>query len=374
MDRRQRPARLLGLAVLLLVATAADAPQLPIREARWLKTPDLLADLTTQPAECLAMPKDAALRQSVETGRALFRSPLMLGGQAARVGLSCSSCHRNGRSNPHFHFPGISGDPGTADVTASIMSSHRGDDIFNPKPIPDLGGEPAKLRISRDPTKRDLSVFIHGLITQEFDGPEPSPAALDSVVAYVNALGPGACVGKTDVPITLAVLGEGSAARTLHDRLAGTGYVPADVAEARCVLYVADPGPVDTAENDLDCAVRLSAEVADLVRQLVGKLAAVGRGVGVPELLPAVIMEPQRRRLRRHLAFLHQLGTYLLARVEYQRRVPDRIEHRLYHPLIAGAGRLRRLGPVLANGSVHRYLAYGFLGVTVLLLTLAVTR
>jgi phthiocerol/phenolphthiocerol synthesis type-I polyketide synthase A len=71
-----------------------------------------------------------------------------------------------------------------------------------------------------------------------------------------------------DVPITLAVLGEGSAARTLHDRLAGTGYVPADVAEARCVLYVADPGPVDTAENDLDCAVRLSAEVADLVRQL----------------------------------------------------------------------------------------------------------
>jgi len=205
MDRRQRPARLLGLAVLLLVATAADAPQLPIREARWLKTPDLLADLTTQPAECLAMPKDAALRQSVETGRALFRSPLMLGGQAARVGLSCSSCHRNGRSNPHFHFPGISGDPGTADVTASIMSSHRGDDIFNPKQIPDLGGEPAKLKISRDPTKRDLSVFIHGLITQEFDGAEPSPAALSSVAEYVRALKPAACPRNTSAPISLAI-------------------------------------------------------------------------------------------------------------------------------------------------------------------------
>ena len=62
--------------------------------------------------------------------------------------------------------------------------------------------------------------------------------------------------------------GEPNAARTLRDRLADAGYLPADVAEARCVLYVADPGPVDTAETDIDCAVRLSAEVADLVRRL----------------------------------------------------------------------------------------------------------
>ena len=33
-------------------------------------------------------------------------------------------------------------------------------------------------------------------------------------------------------------------------------------------LYVAEPGPVDAAETDIDCAVRLSAEVADLVRRL----------------------------------------------------------------------------------------------------------
>ena len=65
-------------------------------------------------------------------------------------------------------------------------------------------------------------------------------------------------------------------------------------------------------------------------------------------------------------------SAYLLRRVEFQRRIPDRIEHRLYRPLIAAVGRLRRLGPVLANGSVHRYLAYGLLGVTALLLVLAV--
>ncbi|HEX6661001.1 MAG TPA: hypothetical protein VF067_03930 [Sphingomicrobium sp.] len=189
MDRRQRQAGLLIPAALLLLC-GADRPQLPIREARWLKSPDILADLTRLPGECIAWPKSKDQRQSVAIGRALFRSPLLLGGQAARAGLSCSSCHRNGRTNPHFHFPGVSGDPGTADVTASIMSEHRGDGIFNPKPIPDLGGDPAKLKVKGTPKLRE---FVHGLVTQEFDGPEPSPAALHSVVAYVRALSPAAC-------------------------------------------------------------------------------------------------------------------------------------------------------------------------------------
>ncbi len=70
----------------------------------------------------------------------------------------------------------------------------------------------------------------------------------------------------------------------------------------------------------------------------------------------------------------HAESQYLVARVAYQARVPDRVEHALYAPVIAAARRLGRLGPVLANGSVHRYLAYGFFGVTGLLLVLAVTR
>jgi len=190
MDRGRAPARFLAAAGLLLLGGAAAPSQLPIREARWLKSPNLVADLTALPGECLAWPKGKAERREVAVGRALFRSPLLLGGQAARAGLSCSSCHRNGRSNPHFHFPGVSGDPGTADVTASIMSEHRGDGIFNPKPIPDLGGDPAKLKVKGTPRLPD---FVHGLITQEFDGPEPSPGVLKSVVAYVSALRPAAC-------------------------------------------------------------------------------------------------------------------------------------------------------------------------------------
>ncbi len=161
---------------------------------------------------------------------------MLLGGQAARVGLNCSSCHRNGRSNAHFHFPGISGDPGTADVTASLMSSHRGDGIFNPKPIPDLAGDPAKLKVSRDPRKDDLKRFIHGLITQEFDGPEPPPAVLDGLVAYVRSLSPAACKGAPVGAIRLAAMLDDVEVAV---RLAEQSYAAGDKATARVLVSAA---------------------------------------------------------------------------------------------------------------------------------------
>ena len=89
----------------------------------------------------------------------------------------------------------MSGAPGTADVTASIMSEQRGDGIFNPKPIPDLGGDPAKLKVKGD-ARRAARLHPRPDL-EEFDGPEPQPAALDSIVAYVRALGPSACEGGT---------------------------------------------------------------------------------------------------------------------------------------------------------------------------------
>ena len=182
---KARAVYLIGAA--LLVAAAAPAA-ISIRELRWLAAGVPVERLDRLPDECLALPKDPAERRSAEIGRIMFRAPLLLGGQAARVGLSCASCHRNGRGNPDFHFPGISAAAGTADVTASLLSSHRGDGKFNPKPIPDLAGDPAKRVVSRDPAKSDLERFIDGLITQEFDGPEPPPAVLRGVAAYVRAI------------------------------------------------------------------------------------------------------------------------------------------------------------------------------------------
>ena len=232
MDRREAQPRFLILAVLPLLLCAADQARLPIREARWLKSPDIVSDMTTLPAECVAWPAGNGERTSVAVGRALFRSPLMLGGQAARAGLSCASCHRNGRTNPHFHFPGVSGAPGTADVTASIMSEHRGDGIFNPKPIPDLAGDPGKLKVKGTPK---LRAFIHGLITQEFDGPEPSAEALDSIVAYVRAESPAACKGG-NVPITL---GSKLADVDAAFGLAAQAYAGGDPATGRELLAAA---------------------------------------------------------------------------------------------------------------------------------------
>lgn len=203
MGRGQGRTRALIAAASLLLCGAASRTDLPIREARWLRAKDLAADLVHQPTECRQQYSDPAMERFADIGRIAFRAPLLLGGQAARAGLSCSSCHRNGRTNADFFFPGISGPPGTADVTASLMSSHRGDGIFNPRPIPDLAGDPARLKVSRDPRKKDLERFIEGLITQEFDGPQPPPAVLGGLTLYVRSLSPSACKGPAIVDITL---------------------------------------------------------------------------------------------------------------------------------------------------------------------------
>jgi len=70
----------------------------------------------------------------------------------------------------------------------------------------------------------------------------------------------------------------------------------------------------------------------------------------------------------------HEESRYLVAAVEYRRRVPDRIERRLYQPVLAAIGFWGQVGRRLAPGSVHRYLGYGFYAVIVLLIVLTVTR
>jgi len=65
---------------------------------------------------------------------------------------------------------------------------------------------------------------------------------------------------------------------------------------------------------------------------------------------------------------------YLVKAVEYRRRVPDRVERRLYRPVLAAVHAWGTAGRRLAPGSVHRYLGYGFCAVTALLIVLAVAR
>lgn len=70
----------------------------------------------------------------------------------------------------------------------------------------------------------------------------------------------------------------------------------------------------------------------------------------------------------------HAESAYLVERVAYSRAVPDRVEHRLYNPVLHTVRRAGRAARVLADGSVHRYLGYGFGGVVILLIVLAAAQ
>jgi hypothetical protein len=158
---------------------------------------DPVAFLTTRPVQCghHAMRKPFNDGQWTidqrDVGRLAFESPALLGGQAARQGLSCSSCHLNGRGNADFHIENVSGDAGTADVTLSLFSKVRGDGTFNPVPIPDVAARDGHQ--IKDRKSAAFRAKVHGLIVEEFDGQEPPPYVFEAVIGYLDALDIGAC-------------------------------------------------------------------------------------------------------------------------------------------------------------------------------------
>ncbi|MGE0829298.1 MAG: hypothetical protein AB7O04_08105 [Hyphomonadaceae bacterium] len=190
-------------AALAALALAASTPVL--QEAAWTEPGAARAHhLTHAPAECLPWrARTAEAELEIELGRALFRSPALLGGPAARIGISCHSCHLNGRANAHFLLPELTDRAGHADVTSEWASAVRGDGIANPVVIPDLVGvrDRTAFGAARDPS---LSHFIRGVIVEEFQGPEPRAEALAALVAYVRALDANACPTQGETAIALA--------------------------------------------------------------------------------------------------------------------------------------------------------------------------
>ncbi len=181
MDRRRVRFLKYSAAISLTCAAVAHAADRPLIQAMaWLDPAQHFIALTTEP-EREALAQD----EQMLAGEALFHTPTLLGGQAAKAGLSCASCHENGRDNPAFQFPNVSGEPGTADVTSSFFSSHRGNAIFDPVKIPDLT-VPGK--ISRATDSNELEKFIRDLIVEEFNGQEPTPAVLAALAHYVRSL------------------------------------------------------------------------------------------------------------------------------------------------------------------------------------------
>lgn len=278
-------------APLMLLCLSADRPPV-LRAETWIAPAARLLALSTRPRECLAPAGSADEAARIAIGRAAFRDPLLLGGQAARSQISCATCHPAGRRNGDFHLTDLSDAPGTADVTSSIFSSHRGNGVFDPVPIPDLA-QPGK--IARDPASGALERFVTGLIVEEFDGHAPPPRVFAGLMAYLRAV--RACVPDAREPITLdAAIGDteramqaGGAALAIGDRDASRFLVGA----ARMMLSEIDEryAPKPLADD--------RARVADLARQLGALQAMIEQGGAVGDFaewrFPLVLAARLRR-------------------------------------------------------------------------------
>lgn len=186
----------LPAALFLLAAAPGAAPTVLAAQAWTAQSAQLAHDLTNAPGECVN-----AHTPQIEAGRALFRSPTLIGGPASRLGMSCNACHVNGRGNARFMLPEMTDRMGAADVTSEWASHVRGDGVMNPVDIPDLTDLGARTAYghAHDPS---LEHFAHSVIVEEFQGEEPPPEAFASLVAYLRALRADACGG--DVAISLA--------------------------------------------------------------------------------------------------------------------------------------------------------------------------
>lgn len=182
----------------MLGAAAPSTPFL-LREQAWTAPGENMAHaMTHHQSECLA-----ERNASIETGRALFRSPVLLGGPAARAGISCNACHSNGGMNTSFLLPELTDRPGHADVTSEWASRTLGDGLANPIAIPDLAGASGKSAFGRNNTPT-LAEFTRNVIEQEFQGEPPPPQAFEGLLAYMRALRLRSCPADYTSTVTLA--------------------------------------------------------------------------------------------------------------------------------------------------------------------------
>jgi len=194
------------LAVLLCAAPASAQVAEPVAglgESRWLaRGGDLAAQLAFRPREALRSERDGGRASlQVELGRLAFRSPQALGGTARREELTCDSCHAAGHVNAGFFVPGLSGRPGTVDVTHALFNPWRDDHLANPVAIPSLRGAGERTAFGRDIRIASLREFVRRVMVEEFAGDEPQPWLLDALVAYVGEL---TRTDETDERATLA--------------------------------------------------------------------------------------------------------------------------------------------------------------------------
>ncbi|MDA2918545.1 cytochrome C [Desulfobacterota bacterium AH_259_B03_O07] len=121
----------------------------------------------------------------VAFGDMLFDSPEIFGEPARTLGIACATCHNRSDINKRFVIPGISRQPGSADVDGQFFNPHFNDHRQDPLDIPSLRGLRFTAPYGRDGRFTSLRDFVRNVIVNEFGGQEPSPLMLDALVAYM---------------------------------------------------------------------------------------------------------------------------------------------------------------------------------------------
>ncbi len=122
----------------------------------------------------------------VRLGDMAFNAPSLLGDVARRAGISCNTCHNNGAGNERLYIPGLSTRPGTFDTTGALFNPRADNGLLDPLTPPSLRGARLLAPYGHDGRTASLREFVRSVIVGEFAGPEPSPAILDALVAYIQ--------------------------------------------------------------------------------------------------------------------------------------------------------------------------------------------
>jgi len=185
-------------------------------------------------------------------------------------------------------------------------------------------------------------------------GPAAAGRPLERVVAVLPSVRDGAPLGGGAVTLRLAGI-----AGSMSPLLIAAGLVGSAVVVAVLARRAGRGLPRRTAPVWACGALRLSPRMEYTATSFAEPLVRVFDDVLRPEHDVNVTHYAESR--------------YLIESVRFRQRVPDRIEARFYPPLIAAALRWGRWTRRLQNGSVHRYLSYGLVGLLGMLIVVAMT-
>jgi cytochrome c peroxidase len=149
-------------------------------------TTELNEDALDKPREIFRSERAGGKSYLVNLGDLAFNSPALLGDVARQAGVSCGTCHVNGAANAKFFMPRMSTRPGTFDTTGPLFNPKANNLLLDPVRIPSLRGARYLAPYGADGRFASLRDFVHNVITNEFSGPEPSPAMLDAIVTYIQ--------------------------------------------------------------------------------------------------------------------------------------------------------------------------------------------